>query len=60
MLYNTFIWELSRQTGRWAPEFRFVDVFVNQDGGELTLADRAGVYLFPISPPAPGPVVLIA
>ena len=46
MLYNTFIWELSRQTGRWAPEFRFVDVFVNQDGGDLTLADRVGVYVF--------------
>ncbi|MEJ6642135.1 MAG: CotH kinase family protein [Akkermansiaceae bacterium] len=46
MLYNTFIWELSRQTGRWAPEFRFVDLFVNQDGGDLTLADRAGVYAF--------------
>ena len=46
MIYNTFIWELSRQTGRWAPEFRFVDVFVNQDGGDLTLADRAGVYVF--------------
>ena len=46
MLYNTFIWELSRQTGRWAPEFRFVDVFVNEDGGDLTLADRKGVYVF--------------
>lgn len=46
MLYNTFIWELSRQTGRWAPEFHFVEVFVNQDGGDLTLADRAGVYVF--------------
>lgn len=46
MLNNTFIWELSRQTGRWAPDFQFVDVFVNQDGGDLTLADRVGVYVF--------------
>ena len=46
MLYNTFIWELSRQTGRWAPEFRFVDVFLNENGGDLTLADRKGVYVF--------------
>lgn len=46
MLYNTFIWELSRQTGRWAPEFRFVDLFLNEDGGDLTLADRKGVYVF--------------
>jgi len=46
LLYNTFIWELSRQTGRWAPEFRFVDVFINQNGGDLTLSDRIGVYVF--------------
>ena len=46
MLYNTFIWELSRQTGRWAPEFRFVDLFVNENGGDLSMADRKGVYVF--------------
>ena len=46
MLYNTFIWELSRQTGRWAPKFRFVDLFVNENGGDLTMADRKGVYVF--------------
>ena len=45
MLNNAFIWELSRQTGRWAPEFRFVDLFVNEDGGDLKMADRRGVYL---------------
>lgn len=46
MLYNTFIWELSGQTGRWAPQFRFVDLFVNENGGDLTMADRKGVYVF--------------
>ncbi|MDA7881321.1 CotH kinase family protein [Akkermansiaceae bacterium] len=46
LLYNTFIWELSRQTGRWAPEFQFVDVFLNQNGGDLALSDRVGVYVF--------------
>lgn len=46
MLNNTFIWELSRQTGRWAPEFRFVDLFLNENGGDLTMNDRKGVYLF--------------
>lgn len=45
LLYNTFIWELSRQTGRWAPEFRFVDLFVNEDGGDLRSDDRQGVYV---------------
>lgn len=44
MLYNTFIWELARQTGRYGTGFRFVDVFVNEDGGDLTIADRRGVY----------------
>ncbi|MEZ5301764.1 MAG: CotH kinase family protein [Verrucomicrobiales bacterium] len=44
MLYNTFIWELSAQTGRYGTRFRFVDVFVNEDGGDLRLADRRGVY----------------
>ena len=46
MIYNTFIWELSAQTGRYGTRFRFVDVFVNEDGGDLTLADRRGVYAF--------------
>ena len=46
MIYNTFIWELSRQTGRWAPEFRFVDLFVNENGGDLSMANRRGVYVF--------------
>ena len=44
LLYNTFIWELSRKTGRYAPAFRFVEVFVNKDGGELDMSDRQGVY----------------
>jgi hypothetical protein len=46
MLYNTFIWELSSQTGRYGTRYRFVDVFINEDGGDLTLADRRGVYAF--------------
>ena len=46
MLNNTFIWELSRQTGRWAPGFRFVDLFLNENGGDLTMSDRKGVYVF--------------
>ena len=46
MLYNTFIWELARQTGRYGNRFRFVDVFVNEDGGDLEMSDRRGVYAF--------------
>ena len=44
LLYNTFIWELSRGTGRYGPAFRFVEVFLNDDGGELQLSDRLGTY----------------
>lgn len=44
MLYNTFIWELSRETGRYGTRFRFVDVFVNEDGGDLRASDHRGIY----------------
>ena len=29
------IWQLSGETGRYGPAFRFVEVFVNQDGGVI-------------------------
>ena len=45
LLANTFIYELSRRLGRYAPRFRFVEVFLNENGGDLTLADRQGVYV---------------
>ena len=44
LIANTFSWELSRQTGRYGTRFRLVDTFINQDGGDLTPADRVGVY----------------
>ena len=44
MLNNTFIWELSRDTGRYGTRFRFVDVFVNEDGGALRMGNRRGIY----------------
>jgi len=46
LIANTFSWELSRQTGRYGTRFRFVDTFINEDGGDLTPADRVGVYAF--------------
>jgi len=45
MIYNTYIWELSRQTGRWAPDFRCVEVYVNEDGSDLDTGDRRGLYV---------------
>lgn len=45
MIHNTYIWELSRQTGRWAPQFRYVEVYVNEDGSDLESSDRRGLYI---------------
>ena len=44
LLFNTFAYELSRSMGHYAVRFRWVEAFVNEDGGELSLADRRGVY----------------
>ena len=45
MIANTFIYELSRRLGRYAPRFRFVELFLNENGGDLGLSDRQGVYV---------------
>jgi hypothetical protein len=44
LLFNTFAYELSANTGHYATRFRWVEAFINEDGGELRLADRRGVY----------------
>ncbi len=45
MLFNTFAYELYQHFGRdFAVKFRWVEAFVNEDGGDLQLADRRGVY----------------
>jgi hypothetical protein len=44
MIFNTFIWDLSRLTGRYAPRYRFIEVFVNENGGDLDVSDRRGLY----------------
>jgi CotH kinase protein/Lamin Tail Domain/Chitobiase/beta-hexosaminidase C-terminal domain/Concanavalin A-like lectin/glucanases superfamily/Immunoglobulin I-set domain/Bacterial TSP3 repeat len=44
LLFNTFVYELSGNTGRYSVRFRWVEAFVNEDGGDLSLADRRGVY----------------
>ncbi|QJE94770.1 lamin tail domain-containing protein [Luteolibacter luteus] len=44
---NAWIYEVSRQAGRWAPRTRLVEVFFNQntDGLNYTSADYRGVYI---------------
>ncbi len=44
-IHNSFINEISRQCGRWASRTRFVEMFVNTNGGKLDYADYAGVYV---------------
>lgn len=44
LLFNTFAYELSKNMGHYAVRFRWVEAFINEDGGELRLADRRGVY----------------
>jgi hypothetical protein len=42
---NAWIYEMSRQAGRWAPRTRLVEVYFNQDGDTLEFADYRGVYV---------------
>ena len=42
---NAWIYEVSRQAGRWAPRTRLVEVYFNQDGDDLEFADYRGVYI---------------
>jgi hypothetical protein len=44
LFFNTFAYELSKTMGQHAVRFRWVEAFINEDGGELRLADRRGVY----------------
>jgi hypothetical protein len=44
LLFNTFAYELSKNMGHDAVRFRWVEAFINEDGGDLRLADRRGVY----------------
>jgi hypothetical protein len=45
LLFNTFLYELYRNTGHTnGVRFRWVEAFINEDGGDLRLADRRGVY----------------
>ncbi len=41
---NSVAYEMSRRMGRWAPNTRFVEVYYNEDGGDLSESDYAGVY----------------
>ena len=42
LMHNTFAFELSRQIGRYAVRFQFVEVFLNTDGGALVFKGSVG------------------
>ena len=44
-IHNSFIFEVSRRIGRWAPRTVPVEMFFNQNGGKLDYNDYAGVYI---------------
>ena len=44
LMRNPFIYELSNQIGRYAVRTRFVEVYLNRNGGDLQSSDYHGVY----------------
>jgi hypothetical protein len=42
---NAFTYGLSNKMGRWAPQTRFAEVFMNTGGDDVDMADYAGIYL---------------
>jgi hypothetical protein len=46
LMRNTFIYALSNEVGQWAPGTRFVELFNDLSGTEVTSGDYFGVYTF--------------
>jgi len=45
MIRNVFMYRLSNEMGRYAVRTRFVEVYQNTDGGDLSADDYRGVYV---------------
>lgn len=45
LINNALMYELSRKLGKWAPRTRFVEVYINNDGGDISSVDYWGVYM---------------
>jgi hypothetical protein len=45
LMRDVLAYELHHKMGHWAPRTRFVEVFVNEEGGRLSKANYAGVYV---------------
>ncbi len=46
LMNNPLMYELSNQLGRYAVRTKFVEVFINTDGGDVGMGDYYGVYVF--------------
>ncbi|MDF1859946.1 MAG: lamin tail domain-containing protein [Verrucomicrobiales bacterium] len=46
LMNNPLMYELGNHLGRYAVRTRFVEVFINTDGGNLELGDYHGIYVF--------------
>ena len=45
LIQNTFLFEISNQMNHWATDFRYVETFLNTDGGDVTMSDFVGLYV---------------
>jgi hypothetical protein len=45
LIHNPFIYELSRELGPYAPRTRFVELYINTGGGQVTSANYFGIYV---------------
>ncbi|XAL99912.1 CotH kinase family protein [Phycisphaeraceae bacterium D3-23] len=46
LMNNQFMYALANQMGLWAPQVRYVEAFLNTDGGDVTMADHVGLYVW--------------
>ena len=46
LMNNQFMLSLANQMGLWAPQVQYVEAFINTDGGDVTMADHVGLYVW--------------
>jgi hypothetical protein len=46
LMRNVLAYQWSNEMGQWAAHTRFIELFLNTDGSDVTMADYIGVYVF--------------
>ena len=46
LMNNQFMFEIARGTSVWSPQVQFVEAFLNTDGGDVTMNDHVGLYVW--------------